>query len=1022
MTSRIAGLACLVACVLLSRAHAAVQAGAPDGSILLPIELRTAEPPDAARQAALTAGPAWTDFLARNGDWSVVWNVPTGTPHRAFGPAVKLSQQPLRSAAEARAASLTFIRAYRGLLGTDADGLRFVRASHVRGKWYVSYVQTYGGRDVLLSEVELRLSDEGHLMAFGADVFRGIDAPNAPVLVPASAVRAALDGLPAAARADAEPGQDALFVLPVVDGDRTSFHLVYRVDVRQADPPANFVTLVDAATGTVLWRHNRVRYQVRGRVEGAVQTILPTDPFVTRTFSSLRVLLGATSVNTDSTGAFAGSPSDSVVVTAGLSGRWVNVNRADGPDASFTRTIAPNDSLTIRWDAANAHAAERDAYYHVTLIHDFITTLDPVFTGISYSMPCAVNINETCNAFWDGGGVNFFHEGGGCPNTAQMPDVVYHEYGHGINDRLYEQLGRPFGMINGGAHEGMADVSAAMIMDDFRVGRGFFGPGTVLRSLQNSNSYPQNVSSDPHITGLIIGGAFWDLRMATSLQTMRELAHFAKYGLPDDLDDGVMFGEWFLETLIADDDDGNLANGTPHGAAIIAAFNAHGIGSRLFFRQSFSHTPLPSTDDTTEAYVAVFSLLGVPGVGADSVRVVYSTDRWSTVHVVPAEEFVPATFRAAIPPQPAGTIVRYFVSAREPVGGVTYTFPEGAPGADAYRFLVGRQFAEPGVAYATTNAWPSGYLYRVDPATGNATAIGPLGLQSVQALAVHPETHELYALAAGTEGTSVYRLSPVQGDAFTDRVIPLQNVRAAAFAGGDTVYIADAGSRIYRCVGTDTTLLGNAQGLFLASLAIHPLDGSLWASVRPPLAMRDRIYRIDKQTGAPTLVGATGDNLPTPAIAFGPEGVLYGLKNPSTLISTLITIDTGTGTGTVVGPSGITGLATLAMRPDSLVTSAEPEAGSLPEHYGLSQNYPNPFNGETIIGYDLPAGQAWVTLKVFDVLGREVAVLVNGRVGPGAHTAAFRSDGLPSGVYFYRLRAEADQGGFVEVRKMLLLK
>ena len=152
--------------------------------------------------------------------------------------------------------------------------------------------------------------------------------------------------------------------------------------------------------------------------------------------------------------------------------------------------MAPGDTFDILWDDGNSTSGERDGLYNVEIVHTYITTLDPAFTFANYSMPCAVNINSTCNAYWDGNGVNFFHEGDGCPNTAQMPDVVFHEYGHGINDKLYEQLGAPFGMINGATHEGMADVNASAILDDSRVGRGFFGPAQFFVS-DNTNMYPR---------------------------------------------------------------------------------------------------------------------------------------------------------------------------------------------------------------------------------------------------------------------------------------------------------------------------------------------------------------------------------------------------------------------------------------------------------------------------------------------------------------------------------------------------
>jgi len=90
---------------------------------------------------------------------------------------------------------------------------------------------------------------------------------------------------------------------------------------------------------------------------------------------------------------------------------------------------------------------------------------------------------------------------------------------------------------------------------------------------------------------------------------------------------------------------------------------------------------------------------------------------------------------------------------------------------------------------------------------------------------------------------------------------------------------------------------------------------------------------------------------------------------------------------------------------------------NLPTSYSLEQNYPNPFNPTTTIEYSLPRN-GFVTLKVFNVLGKEVATLVNGQVEAGKHKVDFDASTLNSGVYFYRI----ESGTFVETKKMILLR
>ena len=95
----------------------------------------------------------------------------------------------------------------------------------------------------------------------------------------------------------------------------------------------------------------------------------------------------------------------------------------------------------------------------------------------------------------------------------------------------------------------------------------------------------------------------------------------------------------------------------------------------------------------------------------------------------------------------------------------------------------------------------------------------------------------------------------------------------------------------------------------------------------------------------------------------------------------------------------------------------EEKTREIPQAYGLKQNYPNPFNPSTTIRYALPrAGH--VTLKVYNLIGEEIAVLVSAQRAAGEHEVHWNPAGLPSGVYFSRLQA----GEFVATRKLLLVR
>jgi hypothetical protein len=126
---------------------------------------------------------------------------------------------------------------------------------------------------------------------------------------------------------------------------------------------------------------------------------------------------------------------------------------------------------------------------------------------------------------------------------------------------------------------------------------------------------------------------------------------------------------------------------------------------------------------------------------------------------------------------------------------------------------------------------------------------------------------------------------------------------------------------------------------------------------------------------------------------------------------------TAVGTATVAGANGIILRIGEGLLTGIHIDPRQPH--TVAARFALEQNYPNPFNPSTTIGFGVSGlGSSWVTLAVYDLLGHEVAVLVNEKKEAGYHEVRFDGTGLSSGVYFYRIQA----GDFIETRKLLLLK
>jgi hypothetical protein len=108
-----------------------------------------------------------------------------------------------------------------------------------------------------------------------------------------------------------------------------------------------------------------------------------------------------------------------------------------------------------------------------------------------------------------------------------------------------------------------------------------------------------------------------------------------------------------------------------------------------------------------------------------------------------------------------------------------------------------------------------------------------------------------------------------------------------------------------------------------------------------------------------------------------------------------------------------------------MITSVIALSTALPKHFNLKQNYPNPFNPATTISFELPS-TSFVSLKVFDRLGREVATLISGELSAANYAYKWNAESLPSGVYFYRMSAKPISGdrndSFIDTKKLILLK
>lgn len=652
--------------------------------ISIPPGLSTVRLASAVEASRLSASPGWRDFTHRHPGWRAVWDAVTASPHRAFGPPIPLPAFVSNPQGVDRAVR-AFVAGHPGTFG--APTLETVSVREVRGIWYVRYRQLVGGLPVLFASWEFRVGRQGRLFVFGAHV------QNVPPTVAAAADRIGAAGARAAAIRDL-PFAEArdrtvdhgLAILPWGESHR----LVHAVTVETFEPRGGWLALVDAVSGETLVREDRVLHAISGVSTGAVHPLLPSDPPAAKPLRDLRVFFGSETRVTDSTGVFVFADATGIdTVRAGLAGPYVYVKNMAGPLPAFTAAATAPAAVAVTWDDSNSDLASRDVYYHVNRARAHISTFDPLFTGLDYPIAAGVNRQGgSCNAFYVNNSITFYDQGDGCPNMAYLPDVVYHEYGHALTEALYIQNGEPFGLRNVACHEAMADVFAAFLDDDPVVGQDFFGPGTELRTIDNTRHWPEDDDNSSHEASLILSGAFWDLRQSIGLEHARTLSHYCKYGLPDYRpNNGVAMNDFFLETVIADDDDSDLTNGTPHIDQIVAAFNAHGIGTGFWLgigHDNIADHPGPGPF----AIRAAFTYSGPFGdLDVSRCRMHYRVNAgpWTSCGLFPTENWDELMGVIDVPPE---AVVRYYFESHDVYGGVN-VLPLGAPLDDSFEFVVG---------------------------------------------------------------------------------------------------------------------------------------------------------------------------------------------------------------------------------------------------------------------------------------------------------------------------------------------
>ncbi|MBM3923532.1 MAG: T9SS type A sorting domain-containing protein [Sphingomonadales bacterium] len=678
-----------------------------------PLEIRLPAPTpyEANLQGQWRARKAWTNFHARHPEWNVLFDQHTGQPHRLFGPALPMTgNNPV----------LDFVRQECQDFGMPVDELREGSTYASRKYRYQWFEQWHQGLQVIGGRLGFKRTPEGALVWLASELHPGIQISTVASIRPSEAQRLASVGITNIQAVSVDP---ALKILPVPGKEAmtVSYHLVYNIQVEGQDNqgiPYRYACLVDAQTGRLWQRENKVVEfaqqppQSNGNLT-MLGRVYPKHPFApldsAMPLPHLKFTIGGNTYYTSATGSYdMGLPGLPATGIFPLEGRFSKVVQGNNGTTTPTFSLLI-DSLrdTIQYYGRGTSTSlwnkvpHLSAYYHTTKVHDYMKSFLPTFTALD--IPLTTKVERTdgnCNAFFNGNSINFYTQAGGCNTLAIVADVVYHEYGHAITNYFYNALGTQF--RNGAVGEGYSDVYAITLTDTPVLGVGFNlnSPNVIVRRYDiNPKIYPQNLVGQVHADGEIICGAWWrTARNMNSNSGMMEIFSESLYGLANGPNgsEGVVYTDILIDALQADDNDNNLANGTPNLNAIVNAFAFHGI--RMLANVQFSYPPLADIPAQTPAQFNVTLSITPPfNTLISGAKLIYRLNNLplSTCDTIALTAGAGNSYSGVIPAQPRGTIVRYFVGLQDLTGASGGAYPPFADLSSSpglwFNYLVGFQ-------------------------------------------------------------------------------------------------------------------------------------------------------------------------------------------------------------------------------------------------------------------------------------------------------------------------------------------
>lgn len=489
-------------------------------------------------------------------------------------------------------ASLDLVRDYSDALGISAEELKLDDPGIVDtddGYVAVSFARRVSGREVEGAFLQLIFVKKG-------DGFRMAELSNKSF--------GDFPGLRSNA-VDAEPEWAAVvgftpqivkrteILFPREVGGRIDLVQAVRAEIENPDKEDKYTVIYDAATGKLL---QAVDHKQSARVMGEVY-----DRSYFYSNRKVTLPLYGASVNGKTVGQD-GSTAESGKLRVSLSNSYFRIQDG-GQTVSFPLDVSGSDAIARGGQDGNVDMAALNAFVALNRVIGFAGQYIDTRNNAYFQRALSVRVNSsgTCNAYYNGN-ITLFAAGGNCGNMALVNDVIYHEWGHGLD----AYTGTRNGIIDSPFSEGIGDIVASYLNDDPNMGPGFrTGSERGIRSAKNTARYPED-RGEVHDEGTIISGAFWDMREALikryGAQQGKSKAEriFFRHLLITDY-----YTQSYKGALRVDDDDANPSTKSPNHCLITEAFAKHGLATEeLDCRDQVDEPTLPSQDSSLRLAVA----------------------------------------------------------------------------------------------------------------------------------------------------------------------------------------------------------------------------------------------------------------------------------------------------------------------------------------------------------------------------------------------------------------------------------